>query len=100
LKGILFRLGREAGIADDALLARAATKWLALRPGIDSVIIGADTADQFRGNVRAFESPSLDASEVAVLDKLRAHPSFIALRRQKRDEFLGGTAIGQRSVAT
>jgi aryl-alcohol dehydrogenase-like predicted oxidoreductase len=100
LKGILFRLGREAGITDDALLARAAMKWLASRPGIGSVIIGADTSDHFRDNVRAFEAPSLDAAEAAVLDKLRAHPSFIALQKQKRDEFSGGTAIGQRAVAT
>ncbi len=100
IKGVLFRLGREAGIADDALLARAAMKWLASRPGIGSVIIGADTADHFRDNVRAFESPSLDAAETAVLDRLRAHPSFIALEKQKHDEFLGGTAIGQRAVTT
>jgi aryl-alcohol dehydrogenase-like predicted oxidoreductase len=100
LKGILFRLGREAGIADDPLLARAAMKWLASRPGIDSVIVGADTAEHFRDNVRAFEMPSLDAAEVAVLDRLRAHPSFIALQKQKHEEFSGGTAIGQRAVAT
>jgi aryl-alcohol dehydrogenase-like predicted oxidoreductase len=100
VKGVLFRLGHEAGIADDALLARAAMKWLASRPGLDSVIIGADTAEHFRDNVRAFEQPSLDAAEVAVLEKLRAHPSFIALQKQKREEFSGGTAIGQRAAAT
>jgi aryl-alcohol dehydrogenase-like predicted oxidoreductase len=100
LKGILFRLGREAGITDDALLARAAMKWLASRPGIGSVIIGADTADHFRDNVSAFETPTLDAAETAVLDKLRAHPSFVALEQQKHDEFTAGTAIGQRVVAS
>jgi aryl-alcohol dehydrogenase-like predicted oxidoreductase len=100
VKGVLFRLGREAGLKDDALLARAAMKWLASRPGLDSVIIGADTAEHFRDNVRAFEQPSLDAAEVAVLDRLRAHPSFIALQKQKHEEFSGGTAIGQRAAAT
>ena len=100
IKGVLFRLGREAGITDDPLLARAAMKWLASRPGVDSVIIGADTAAHFRDNVRAFESPSLDAAEVAVLDKLRAHPSFVALQEQKHEEFSGGIAIGQRAAAT
>jgi aryl-alcohol dehydrogenase-like predicted oxidoreductase len=100
LKGILFRLGREAGIVDDALLARAAMKWLASRPGVDCVIIGADTAGHFRDNARAFAAPSLDDAESAVLNQLRAHPSFIALQKQKRDEFSGGTAIGQRAAAT
>jgi aryl-alcohol dehydrogenase-like predicted oxidoreductase len=99
LKGVLFRLGREAGIDDNALLARAAMKWLASRPGLDSVIVGADTADHFRDNVRAFETPSLDTAESAVLDRLRSHPSFVALQKQKHDEFVGGTAIGQRAAA-
>jgi diketogulonate reductase-like aldo/keto reductase len=98
LKGVLFRLGHEAGIEDDALLARAAMKWLASRPGLHSVIIGADTAEHFRDNVRAFENPSLDATETAALDTLRAHPSFVAMKQQKHDEFSGGTAIGQRAA--
>jgi aryl-alcohol dehydrogenase-like predicted oxidoreductase len=75
-------------------------KWLASRPGIGSVIIGADTSAHFRDNARAFATPSLDGAELAVLDQLRAHPSFIALQKQKRDEFSGGTAIGQRAAAT
>jgi aryl-alcohol dehydrogenase-like predicted oxidoreductase len=100
LKGVLFRLGREAGIADDALLARAAMNWLASRPGLNAVIVGADTAEHFRDNVRAFETPTLDEAETAVLEKLRTHPSFIALQKQKHDEFVGGNAIGQRAAAT
>jgi aryl-alcohol dehydrogenase-like predicted oxidoreductase len=100
LKGVLFRLGREAGIADDALLARAAMKWLAARPGLNSVIIGADTAEHFRDNVRAFEAPTLDEAETAALNRLRAHPSFIALQNRKHDEFAHGTAIGQRAATT
>ena len=100
LKGILFRLGRKAGIEDDALLARAAMKWLGSRSGVNTVIIGADTPEHFRDNVRAFETPALEVPEMAALDRLRAHPSFIALQRQKRDEFSGGTAIGQRAAAT
>lgn len=98
IKGVLFRLGREAGITDDALLARAAMKWLGSRPGIDTVIIGANSADHFRDNLRAFQSPSLDQSETDILAKLRATPSFKALVQQKHDEFVAGSAIGQRAA--
>jgi aryl-alcohol dehydrogenase-like predicted oxidoreductase len=98
LKGVLFRLGHEAGIDDKPLLARAAMKWLASCPGIDTVIIGADTPDHLRQNVEAFQSPSLEDAETAVLEKLRAHPSFVALQDQKQNEFLLGSAIGQRSA--
>ncbi len=98
IKGVLFRLGREAGIADDALLARAAMKWLGSRPGVDTVIIGADTAAQFRDNLGAFEAASLDAAETATLDTLQAHPAFVALKAQKDTEFSAGSAIGQRAA--
>jgi aryl-alcohol dehydrogenase-like predicted oxidoreductase len=98
IKGVLFRLGREAGIADDALLARAAMKWLGSRPGIDTVIIGANSADHYRDNLRSFQTPSLDQSESDVLARLRGTPSFQALAQQKHDEFVAGSAIGQRSA--
>lgn len=98
LKGALFKLGLEAGITDKALLARAAMKWLGSRPGIDTLIVGADTADHFRDNVRSFENPTLDGAETAALDKLRAHPSFIALEKQRSDEFLGGKTVGHRAA--
>jgi aryl-alcohol dehydrogenase-like predicted oxidoreductase len=98
LKGVLFRLGREAGIEDTALLASAAMKWLASRPGIDTVIIGADTPEHFVQNVDAFQSASLNEAEASVLDRLCTHPSFRSLLGQKQDEFLLGSAIGQRAA--
>lgn len=100
IKGVLFRLGKEAGIDNDAVLASAAMKWIGSRPGVNTVIVGADTADHFKANVHAFENPTLSDAETAVLNKLRAHPSFIALEKQKTEEFLVGTAIGQRAIVT
>lgn len=87
LKGLLFRLGNEAGLKDHALLARAAMKWLASRGGMDAIIVGADTAEHFLNNVRALGSTQLDADEAAVLDTLRKHPSFVAHQQQKTAEF-------------
>lgn len=98
IKGVLFRLGHDAGITDDALLAGAAMKWLGSRPGIDTVIIGANSAEHFRDNLSAFQSATFDQNEIDVLDKLRAWPAFKALAKQKHDEFVAGLAIGQRSA--
>jgi aryl-alcohol dehydrogenase-like predicted oxidoreductase len=98
IKGVLFRLGHEAGITDDALLARAAMKWLGSRPGVDHVLVGADTAQHFRDNMHAFENPTLDDAERAALEKLHAYPPFAALKRQKDAEFTTGSAIGQRAA--
>jgi aryl-alcohol dehydrogenase-like predicted oxidoreductase len=98
IKGVLFRLAKEAGIGDDGLIASAGMKWLASRPGIDSVIMGPDTAEHLRDNLRAFHNTKLDDAENAALEKLRAHPSFVALKKQKDEEFSAGTAIGQRAA--
>jgi aryl-alcohol dehydrogenase-like predicted oxidoreductase len=98
IKGVLFRLGREAGLHDEALLARAAMKWIGARPGVDTVIVGADTDQHLRGNVNALLSPVLDEAEVGALERLQAHPAFAALKQQKRTEFVGGKAIGQRAA--
>jgi aryl-alcohol dehydrogenase-like predicted oxidoreductase len=98
IKGALFRLGHDAGINDDGLLARAAMKWLGSRSGVDCVLVGADTAQHFRDNMRAFENPVLDDAERAALEKLHRHPPFVALKRQKDAEFTTGSAIGQRAA--
>jgi aryl-alcohol dehydrogenase-like predicted oxidoreductase len=98
IKGVLFRLGREAGLNDEALLARAAMKWIGSRPGVDTVIVGADTDQHLRDNVNALLNPALDKAERSVLERLQAHPAFAALEQQKRTEFVGGTAIGQRAA--
>jgi hypothetical protein len=48
--------------------------------------------------MRAFENPALDEAERAALEKLRALPAFIALKRQKDAEFTTGSAIGQQTA--
>jgi aryl-alcohol dehydrogenase-like predicted oxidoreductase len=73
-------------------------KWLGSRPGIDHVLVGADTAQHFRDNMRAFENPVLSDAEHAALDKLCTYPPFAALKRQKDAEFSSGSAIGQRAA--
>jgi len=81
------RLKRLGALTDDG----------SARPGIDSVIMGPDTAEHFRDNLRAFQNSKLDDRERAALEKLRAHPSFVALKKQKDEEagkksVLGGLA--------
>ena len=84
---------------DEALLARAAMKWIGARPGVDTVIVGADTdAALARQRERAFETPCSTKPRAGALEKLQAHPAFAALKQQKRTEFVGGKAIGQRAA--
>jgi aryl-alcohol dehydrogenase-like predicted oxidoreductase len=90
IKGELFRLGREAGIADPARLARA--KWTASRPGVDAVIVGAGTVDHLDANVASALTPQLDDGELGLLDAFGRHPAVAALQSRKRGEFLAEAA--------
>jgi aryl-alcohol dehydrogenase-like predicted oxidoreductase len=98
IKGALFGFGRGLGL-DDAIVARAAMKWLAVRADVDTVIVGADTAQHFHDNVAAFDDAALTDAENAVLEKLQAYAPFAALKAAKREEFLTGSAVGQQKAA-
>jgi aryl-alcohol dehydrogenase-like predicted oxidoreductase len=98
IKGALFGFGRGLGL-DDAIVARAAMKWLAVCADVDTVIVGADTAQHFHDNVAAFDDAALTDAENAVLEKLQAYPPFAALKAAKREEFLTGSAVGQQKAA-
>ena len=85
-KGELFRIGAEAGIADRALLARAAMQWVAQQQP-DLVIVGVDNAEQLRANARAYAEP-MGTPEREVLERLRGSAAFCAFEARKRAEFL------------
>lgn len=89
IKGELFRLGEAAGLKDRALLARAATKWVAGHLDVDAVIVGAATVEHLHANVSAFLRPKLDGEEEAALQTLQQHVEFVELRATKRAAFFG-----------
>lgn len=84
-KSELFRIGREAGIADRALLARAAMQWIAAQAP-DCVIVGVDDGAQLRANAAALDGV-LDDEAHGVLERLRHTPSFQRYAAQKHAEF-------------
>lgn len=61
------------GRAHDAPVAAAALAWLAARPGVTSVIIGARTPEQLRQNLQAAEL-RLTGEEIRRLDEASATP--------------------------
>jgi aryl-alcohol dehydrogenase-like predicted oxidoreductase len=81
--GVPFEVGvaaaREvAAIAGDAPTAAFALRWVIDQPGVTTVIPGARTAEQVRGNVAAAELPPLTGSQLSDLERLyderiRAH---------------------------
>ncbi len=81
--GVPFEVGvaaaREvAAIAGDVATAAFALRWVIDQPGVTTVIPGARTVEQVRGNVAAADLPSLTRSQLDDLERLyderiRAH---------------------------
>jgi aryl-alcohol dehydrogenase-like predicted oxidoreductase len=81
--GVPFEVGvaaaREvAAIAGDAPTAAFALRWVIDQPGVTTVIPGARTVEQVRGNVAAADLPPLTRSQLDDLERLyderiRAH---------------------------
>ena len=81
--GVPFEVGvaaaREvAEIAGDAPTAAFALRWVIDQPGVTTVIPGARTVEQVRGNVAAAELPKLTDSQLSDLERvydqrIRAH---------------------------
>ena len=93
MKGALFRLGSETGIAEPRLLARAALKWVLTQTHVDAVIVGADTAEQLQANAGVMDDAILTDRERSALERLGAGEAFSAVRTTKRADFLGKLAV-------
>lgn len=87
IKGALFNIARDAGIADAPTVARVAMQWAAVQPGIDALIVGAATPKQLRASVDAAAAPEMSPDDRRVLDALRATPALVALRERNRQAF-------------
>jgi aryl-alcohol dehydrogenase-like predicted oxidoreductase len=67
-----------AAIAGDAPTAAVALRWVIDQPGVTTVIPGARTVEQVRGNVAAAELPPLTDAQLSDLERvyderIRAH---------------------------
>ena len=92
IKGALFRLGSDAGIADPRLLARAALKWVLAEAHVDAVIVGAGTAEQLIESASVLDNTTLTDRERSALERLASSEVFSILRTTKRAEFAGNVA--------
>ena len=65
----LGRIAQEAGLS----LVQLAIRWLTQRKGADCIILGASKLEQLEENLRAFESPALEASQLEACDRAWQH---------------------------
>jgi aryl-alcohol dehydrogenase-like predicted oxidoreductase len=87
MKGSLFKMGEEVGIADRDLLARVALKWVLSLEEVTAVVVGADTPAQLANSVAVLEDPALDAEERAIVERVKTSPTYASYAAQRRAQF-------------
>jgi aryl-alcohol dehydrogenase-like predicted oxidoreductase len=87
VKGDWFRLGREAGIADDAALARVALGWALAQRDVDAVIVGAGTPAELRAAEAVRTAPGPTADDAALLSRIAGSEGFRTLAAARREAF-------------
>ena len=87
MKGTLFKMGEQVGIADRDLLARVALKWVLAVEEVTAVVVGADTPAQLANSVAVLEDPALDAEERAIVERVKTSPTYASYAAQRRAQF-------------
>lgn len=89
MKGKLFKMADEAGCADKTALARAALKWCLAHDEVSTVVYGTGKVKNLLGAAQAVNNLRLADEELALIEKIRATPTFKEFEAQKSREFVG-----------
>jgi aryl-alcohol dehydrogenase-like predicted oxidoreductase len=87
MKGALFKMGKEAGIADQDRLAQVALKWVLSHPGVTTVVVGAGTPEQLANAVAVLDDPVLDDREQEIIQRVMATSTYRSYAERKQAQF-------------
>lgn len=87
MKGGLFKMAAEAGIADTNGLAKAALKWCLGQNGVTTVVYGTGNARHLLNALEVVDRPELDDGERLLIEKIMATPLFQEYEAKKTAEF-------------
>jgi aryl-alcohol dehydrogenase-like predicted oxidoreductase len=87
MKGALFRMGEEAGIADRNQLARVALKWVLSHPEVTTVVVGAGTPEQLANSVAVLDDLALADDEQEIVERVKATATYQSYAQRKRAQF-------------
>lgn len=98
MKGGLFKMAAEAGIAERDRLARAALKWCLSFNEVTTVVYGTGNVDHLLGALKVTEGLSLDEAERELIDRIRATNLFREFEAGKtRDFFARDAEAGKKA---
>lgn len=87
MKGALFRMGIEAGIADRNKLARIALKWVLSHSEVTTVVVGAGTPEQLANSVAVLDDLALTDDEQEIVERLKVISTYQSYAQHKRAQF-------------
>ncbi|WP_321992175.1 aldo/keto reductase [Marispirochaeta aestuarii] len=87
MKGALFEMAREAGIADKEVLAQAALKWCLSFNEVTTVVYGTGNVEHLKSAVRIVDEPFLSENETSLIEAVKATAQFKEFEKKKTEEF-------------
>lgn len=90
MKGAMFRMAKEAGVADTGRLAQAALRWCLSTPPVTTVVYGTGNVDHLLNALAAADNPAVTDEDEALLDAIRKTSEFGLFKAKKDTEFFAG----------
>lgn len=87
MKGALFRMAKEAEIADTPKLAKAALKWCLSFEEVDTVVYGTGNVKHLTSALEIVDDVTLTDEENSLIDSIRKTPTFKEFEETKTAEF-------------
>ncbi|WP_319416997.1 aldo/keto reductase [Marispirochaeta aestuarii] len=87
MKGALFEMARETGIADKEVLAQAALKWCLSFKEVTTVVYGTGNVEHLKSAVRIVDEPYLSENETSLIEAIKATALFKEFEKKKTEEF-------------
>jgi len=87
MKGELFKMGQEVGLADRNLLSRAALKWNLARPEVTTVVVGTNNPTHLAANLEILKDLKPMPEEETIIGRVKTSLLYQAYEARKTKEF-------------
>ena len=89
MKGALFRMAKDIGLADTARLADAALRWVLAHDAVTTLTYGTGKPRNLLNALRVLQNATFTEEDAAMLDRIRKSERFERYESQKTQEFFG-----------
>lgn len=89
MKGELFKMGDEVGLADRNKLARIALKWNLWNEEVTTVVVGTDNPNQLLNNLEILNDLEPNNEEREITERIKTSSAYQAYEERKTRQFFG-----------